>query len=48
LQALDRLDEMQDSLASAIGADTASAISRAMDVLDFPGALAMSEEAVKA
>jgi signal transduction histidine kinase/CheY-like chemotaxis protein len=48
LQALDRLDEMQDSLASAIGADTASAISRAMDVLDFPGALAMLEEAVKA
>jgi PAS domain S-box-containing protein len=47
LQALDRLDEMQDSLASAIGAETASAISRAMDVLDFPGALAMLEEAVR-
>ena len=47
LQALDMLAQMQGPLALAIGADTATAIARAMDVLDFPGALAMLEKAVK-
>ena len=47
LQALDVLGQMQGPLASAIGADTAVAIARAMEVLDFPGALAMLEEAMK-
>jgi|GEM_PF-1448160 len=47
LQALDMLAQMQGPLASAIGADTAVAIARAMDLLDFPGALAMLEEATQ-
>ena len=47
LQALDMLARIQGPLALAIGADTATAIARAMDVLDFPGALAMLEKAVK-
>ena len=47
LQALDMLARIQGPLALAIGADTATAIARAMDVLDFPGALAMLEKAIK-
>jgi PAS domain S-box-containing protein len=48
LQALGMLAQMQGPLASVIGADTAAAIARAMDVLDFPGALDMLEKAIQA
>jgi PAS domain S-box-containing protein len=48
LQALDMLAQMQGPLASAMGAHTATAIARAMEVLDFPSALAMLEKAIKA
>jgi PAS domain S-box-containing protein len=48
LQALSMLAQMHGPLASVIGADTAAAIARAMDLLDFPGALDMLEKAVKA
>ena len=48
LQALDMLAQMQGPLALAIGADTTAAIARAMDMLDFSGALAMLEKTVEA
>jgi HPt (histidine-containing phosphotransfer) domain-containing protein len=47
LQALDMLNQMNGPLAAALGTDTFLAMSNAMEMLDFPRALAQLEKAFK-
>ena len=47
LQALDMLNQMKGPLASALGTETFNAMSKAMDMLDFPRALVLLEKAFK-
>ena len=47
LQALDMLAQMKGPLAAALGTDTFLAMSNAMEMLDFPRALAQLEKVFK-